>query len=139
MLDPLALTVLAVFVVVIILLIMARMMQQIAPGKLGLVYMMGQYVRTLRPGFWIVSPSASVRIIVAGSGVNAALGLVGVAMADLDPQSLPGPIQVGPRTIMARSVARINSGASVTVIGDLSPGVVLVASDRTAVHSHKIR
>ncbi len=60
MVDPFALTIIAVFVVAIILIIISRMVYQIQPYQNGIVTLLGSYKRILNPGLNIVSPLALV-------------------------------------------------------------------------------
>src|SRR5579859_6218450 len=60
MIDPVALTIVAVFVVAIILIIISRMVYQIQPYQNGIVTLLGSYKRILNPGLNIVSPLALV-------------------------------------------------------------------------------
>jgi regulator of protease activity HflC (stomatin/prohibitin superfamily) len=60
MVDPLELTLIAVFVVAIILIIINRMIYQIQPYQNGIVTLLGSYKRILNPGLNIVSPLALV-------------------------------------------------------------------------------
>lgn len=139
MVTPIELTVVSVFVIIIGFVLVYRMVHAINPGKLGLAFVLGVYLTTLRPGLNFVSPLAKVQVITAGSGANGALGLTGTALADLDPQGSPGPVQIGDRTLQARAVRQIRTGTLVTVIGDASPGAVLVGVDRRASQSARVR
>jgi len=106
------------------------MIRIVKANQVGLVFLFGVYVTTLRPGFNLVTPLAKVRRVTPGSGPNSLLGFTGIAEGDLDPQSPTGSVQIGDRRILARPQSRIPAGARVTVIEDVTPGVVLVAMDR---------
>ena len=60
MVDPLGLTLVAIFVVAIILIIINRMVYQIQPYQNGIVTLLGSYKRILNPGLNFVSPLALV-------------------------------------------------------------------------------
>jgi regulator of protease activity HflC (stomatin/prohibitin superfamily) len=60
MLDPVALTLVAVFVVAIILILINRAVYQIQPYQNGIVTLLGSFKRILNPGLNIVSPLALV-------------------------------------------------------------------------------
>ena len=60
MVDPFTLTLIAVFVVAVILIIINRMVYQIQPYQNGIVTLLGSYKRILNPGLNFVSPLATV-------------------------------------------------------------------------------
>jgi hypothetical protein len=114
---------------IVILALLAATLKVIAPEEVGLVFIFGQYVTTLRPGLNFVRPFAGVRRVTPGSGRNGVLGLKGQALADLDPDGLPGPIKVGDRQLVARPQQSIRAGGTLRVIHDLDLGSVMVAPD----------
>jgi hypothetical protein len=114
---------------IVILALLAAMLKVIGPEEVGLVFIFGQYVTTLRPGLNFVRPFASVRRVTPGSGQNGVLGLKGQALADLDPDEPPGPIKVGDRQLVARPQQSIRAGGTLRVIHDLDLGTVMVAPD----------
>ena len=60
MVDPLELTLIAVFVVAVLLILINRAIYQIQPYQNGIVTLLGSYKRILNPGLNIVSPLAQV-------------------------------------------------------------------------------
>ena len=60
MVDPVALTLISVFVVAVVLIIINRMVYQIQPYQNGIVTLLGSYKRILNPGLNFVSPLALV-------------------------------------------------------------------------------
>jgi membrane-bound ClpP family serine protease len=119
----------SVLLVLVVFILLSRMMKQIPADRLGFVFILGAYKMTLRPGFYIVSPLAMVKFIVPGSGTNGMLGLRGVAKGPLDPELPAGLIDVGGRSISARSSRLVEAGAPVRVVEDATPGVVLVVRE----------
>jgi membrane-bound ClpP family serine protease len=115
---------------VILVIMMFRMFYTIQPGQLGLVFLLGLYVTTIQPGFSVVSPLANVRKVQPGTGANTILALTALTLSDMDPKGPPGEIRVGNRKVAARAQSRVKSGTNVTVIEDVTRGVVLVGIDR---------
>jgi membrane-bound ClpP family serine protease len=130
--DPTVVYVVVAGTILIVGALMVRGIQIVQPGQVGFVFRSGNFVMTIRPGFAWVTPALTVlvRKVVVGSGPNAALGTVGVALADLTPDGPTGPVDLGDRQISARSTTPISSGTRVRVIQDDRPGTVLVAEDR---------
>lgn len=120
------------FVILIAIALMVRGIQFVQPGQVGLVFVFGRFQKAILPGFAYVNPSFAtvVRKIVVGSGPNKALGTVGVARAALTPDGPLGSVDLGDRTVSARSDAPIAAGTRVRVIQDSELGTILVAVDR---------
>ena len=114
---------------IVILILVTRMVTIIRPGQLGIIYFFGRYATAVKPGFNIVSPVARVRRFAVGSGINASLGLLGTAEADLGPDRPLGRVRIGDRVVAARSVSAVRAGDEVRVIDDIGAGVVLVGRE----------
>ncbi|MCI4334811.1 MAG: SPFH domain-containing protein [Thermoplasmata archaeon] len=124
--DPVQFLGIAAVVVVGWLLILLRMAHRIPHGHVGFVYLFGALRTVLPSGLNFVHPFAKVRLVQAGTGANAVLGLVGIADVELGPNHPPGSVRVGQLTVLARSAVPVGKGTRVSVIVDDWPGEVRV-------------
>jgi len=112
---------------VLIVVVIFRMAYIIRPGEVGLVFVLGRYMRTMQPGFVLVSVIGRVRKVTPGTGPNGSLGMIGSAETDLGPDLPFGSVRLGNHIVQARGATRIPFGSKVRVIDDSVPDSIVVA------------
>jgi membrane-bound ClpP family serine protease len=117
---------------VLIVIILFRMAYIVQPGQVGLVFVLGSYMRTMEPGFVLVTVIGRMRKVTPGTGPNGSLAMLGTSEADIGPDLPFGSVRIGDRVVQARGATRIPSGSKVRVIEDSDSSGVLVALERFA-------
>lgn len=114
--DLTPLIVFSIILTVFIMSILYRTIIVINPGQEGLLYILGRYRRTLRPGLWFVHPLSQVIKVASGQQIQIQPGALGVVDVTVEAEGFEGRVRIGETIVAARSSGTLSPGTKVRVV-----------------------